>query len=51
MNAILGFTEILDKKLTDSTHRRYLNSIKSSGRLLLNLINAILDLSKVEMNF
>lgn len=48
MNAILGFTDILDRKLEDPTHRRYLNSIKSSGRLLLNLINDILDLSKVE---
>lgn len=48
MNAILGFTDILDRQLVESIHRRYLNSIKSSGRLLLSLINDILDLSKVE---
>lgn len=50
MNAILGFSEILkrgyDKNNKDSI--RYLNTISSSGNHLLNLINDILDLSKVE---
>ncbi|MFC0534818.1 PAS domain-containing protein [Pelagicoccus mobilis] len=48
MNAILGFTEILDKKINDKLQRKYLESIKSSGKTLLSLINDILDLSKVE---
>ncbi len=50
MNAILGFTEILKrgyvKNETDSL--KYLNTIHSSGKNLLELINDILDLSKVE---
>ena len=50
MNAILGFSEVLkrgyDRNSEDSI--RYLNTISSSGNHLLNLINDILDLSKVE---
>ncbi|MBK7238556.1 MAG: response regulator [Sterolibacteriaceae bacterium] len=50
MNAILGFTEIL---LRGGLRRpgeaaKHLDIIHSSGRHLLNLINDILDLSKVE---
>jgi len=50
MNAILGFAEVLkrgyDRDSRDSI--RYLNTISSSGNHLLNVINDILDLSKVE---
>ncbi|MDJ0669334.1 MAG: ATP-binding protein [Desulfobacterales bacterium] len=50
MTAILGFTEILKrgygKNRQDSLH--YLDTIHSSGQNLLELINDILDLSKVE---
>lgn len=48
MNAILGFSELLTKEVQSSKAVNYLNSINSSGRSLLNLINDILDLSKVE---
>ncbi|MCP4349946.1 MAG: response regulator [Desulfobacterales bacterium] len=48
MNAILGFTEILARKITDRQQKEYLESIRSSGKSLLKLINNILDLSKVE---
>ena len=48
MNAILGFTELLQKKMTDDQQRRWLQSISSSGKTLLSLINDILDLSKIE---
>ncbi|MCP4111113.1 MAG: response regulator [Desulfobacteraceae bacterium] len=48
MNAILGFTEILARKIKDRQQKEYLESIRSSGRSLLKLINNILDLSKVE---
>ena len=48
MNAILGFTEILTRMTDNDRQRHYLNNIQTSGRLLLKLINDILDLSKVE---
>ena len=50
MNAILGFTELLKRgngKDPVAT-RKHLETIYSSGRHLLELINDILDLSKVE---
>jgi len=48
MNAILGFTELLGKKVLGDEQKRWLQSISSSGRTLLSLINDILDLSKIE---
>jgi signal transduction histidine kinase/ligand-binding sensor domain-containing protein/CheY-like chemotaxis protein len=48
MNAILGFTEILRETEQQPVNIEYLDAIHSSGKALLNLINDILDLSKVE---
>jgi PAS domain S-box-containing protein len=50
MNAILGFTELLKRGYGKDAREtaKYLNTIHSSGRHLLELINDILDLSKVE---
>ena len=50
MNAILGFTEILKRGYVknEAESLKYLNTIHSSGKNLLELINDILDLSKVE---
>ncbi|WP_372739848.1 Hpt domain-containing protein [Neptunomonas sp.] len=50
MNAILGFTELLrrDRGGLQPEQRKHLNTISSSGQHLLDLINDILDLSKVE---
>jgi CheY-like chemotaxis protein/nitrogen-specific signal transduction histidine kinase/HPt (histidine-containing phosphotransfer) domain-containing protein len=50
MNAILGFTEVLKRGYgkSDGERRRYLDTIHSSGSHLLELINDLLDLSKVE---
>ncbi len=51
LNAIIGFSEILhDRTFGDLTlkQERYVGNILSSGRHLLQLINDILDLSKVE---
>ncbi len=48
MNAILGFAEILKSKKLDPENFRFLKMIHTSGKALLNLINDILDLSKVE---
>jgi len=56
MNSILGFAEILDSKISDPLHKHYLDNMVSSGKMLLALINDVLDLSKIEagklnMNF
>jgi PAS domain S-box-containing protein len=51
LNGIIGFTELLyDEKLgpVDEGHREVLGDILTSARHLLQLINDILDLSKVE---
>lgn len=48
MNAILGFSDILSELITDNSQRHYLKAIQSSGKTLLQLINDILDLSKIE---
>ncbi|MEN9420157.1 MAG: hypothetical protein RI988_3778 [Pseudomonadota bacterium] len=50
MNAILGFTDILRRAGPQGAAdaQKYLNIIHGSGKHLLELINDILDLSKVE---
>ena len=49
LNSILGFTSLLSEKNDfDKQSKEFLYSIESSGKMLLSLINDILDLSKVE---
>ena len=51
LNAIIGFTQILyDGKVDPATpeHKEYLGDVLTSARHLLQLINDVLDLSKVE---
>jgi PAS domain S-box-containing protein len=48
MNAILGFANLLNRNISDPQLKSYIDSIHSSGKSLLALINDILDLSKVE---
>jgi len=51
LNAIIGFSEILSYKMVGSLtekQEQYIGNILVSGRHLLQLINDILDLSKVE---
>ena len=48
MNAILGFSELLTGLVREPKAKSYLAAIHSSGRTLLQLINDILDLSKIE---
>ena len=48
MNAVIGFSDLLSGMITDSKQKSYLESIRIAGRTLLNLINDILDLSKIE---
>lgn len=49
MNAILGFTQLMMKdKQLNSKQRQHLNTINISGEHLLNLINDILEMSKID---
>lgn len=48
MNVILGFTELLQEVLKEPRWLEYLAAIRSAGHTLLDLINDILDLSKIE---
>ena len=47
MNVILGFTEVLKENIAPQS-KEYLDSIETSGRSLLGLINDIWNLSKIE---
>jgi two-component system, NarL family, sensor histidine kinase BarA len=49
LNSIIGFSEVLDSiKSLDDKQRRYVQNIQKSGRVLLDMINDILDLAKIE---
>lgn len=52
LNAILGFSEVMSNevlgKIENDTYRDYARDIHGSGQHLLNLINEILDLSRIE---
>jgi PAS domain S-box-containing protein len=48
MNGILGFADLLLQERLTPEQARYVGLIKQSGDSLLNLINDILDLSKIE---
>ena len=49
LNAVLGFTDVLmNQTQADSEQRDHLQTIHTSGRHLLTLINDVLDLSKIE---
>ena len=48
MNGVIGLAQLLSDTPLDSTQRRYLDGIGSSGQALLTIINDILDFSKIE---
>ena len=48
MNGILGFVEILAKGEEDERKQKLYKHIRTSGKLLLTIINDILDISKIE---
>lgn len=49
LNSILGFSEVLSSiESLDEKQRRYVQNIQKSGRMLLEMINNILDLAKME---
>ncbi|MBK5913358.1 PAS domain S-box protein [Rhodocyclus purpureus] len=50
MNAIIGLTHVLKARITDPYQREQLNKITIAGRHLLDVVNDILDMSKIEAN-
>lgn len=49
MNAIMGFTDLLEKHDDDGEKRKdYIHKIKLSGKYLLELLNNILEMSRIE---
>ncbi len=49
LNSIIGFSDVLDSiQSLDEKQRRYVSNIRTSGRMLLDMINDILDLAKIE---
>lgn len=52
LNAIIGFSELLlsdaDTLLKDKQARSYIENIDFSGKHLLSMVNAVLELSKIE---
>ena len=51
LNAIIGFSELLKSNIDDKAERKQaLDAITASGNTLLDLVNDILDLSKLETN-
>ena len=48
MNAIIGMAELLEETPLNQEQRKLVDIFRSAGETLLNIINDILDLSKVE---
>jgi len=48
MNAIIGFSDLLQKEILEPRQKGHLAAIISSGKILLTIIDDILDLSKIE---
>ncbi|MGH7507533.1 MAG: histidine kinase dimerization/phospho-acceptor domain-containing protein, partial [Longimicrobiales bacterium] len=50
MNSILGFAQVLWRKELPHDQRKAVDHILKAGRHLLNLINEVLDISRIEAN-
>ncbi len=48
LNAIIGFSEQLENTTLKSSQRKYIRAVSNAGSHLLNTVNDILDLSKIE---
>ena len=49
MNAIMGFRDLLEKYQDDPERsKRYLNKIKESSKVLLSIINNVLEMARIE---
>ncbi|MCF6180489.1 response regulator [Lutibacter sp.] len=50
LNAVIGFTDLLLETTLTTEQRQHLETMHTSGEILLTLINNVLDLSKLESN-
>lgn len=50
LNAILGIANLLDSDMPESKRQLFVTTLRQSGRSLLELVNAVLDLAKIEAN-
>lgn len=48
LNAVLGFGQLLERRLEDTPHLDSVRQILRAGRHLLNLINEVLDIARIE---
>ena len=48
LNAIMGFTEIAKRETSDEVAKDYLTKIDNASNILLNIVNDVLDLSKMQ---
>ncbi len=48
MTAILGYADLLGEQIADSSNLQFVDTIRRNGRYLLDIINDILDLSKID---
>lgn len=48
LNGVLGIAEVLERLITDPDQSRMVKVMHDSGSLLLNIINDLLDMSKIE---
>ena len=48
MNALLGYTELLKHELTSKKQLEYQEKMEQSGKLLLSILNNVLDMARIE---
>ena len=48
LNGVLGMLQLLKRTSLSKTQKDYVEAINTSGEILLNLINELLDISKIE---
>lgn len=48
LNAIIGFSQLMDTQRLDGQEKESVDAIQSSSRILLTLVNDLLDFSKLE---
>ena len=49
LNIVLGMTDLLEETTLTQTQTHYLQSIRTSGRHLLSLLNDILDMTRIDL--